>query len=60
MVCVQNELVRIVDDDRVAQFVFLDLSASFDTVGHYILLSVLSDRFGINGTAVNRFRPYLS
>ena len=55
-----NDLVRAVDDCRVSQLVLLDLSATFDTVDHQILLCVLSDHFDISGTAFNWFQSYLS
>jgi len=57
---VYNDLVRAVDYCRVSQLVLLDLSATFDTVDHQVLLCMLSDRFGISGTALNWLESYLS
>jgi len=57
---VHNYLVRAVDNGQVSRLVLLDLSADFDTVDHQIRLSVLSNRFSVNSTAMNWFESYLT
>jgi hypothetical protein len=44
----------------VAGLVLLDFSAAFDTVDHDILFRRLNTSYGINGTAIQWFRSYLT
>lgn len=48
-----------VDDRKSAILLLLDLSATFDTVDHMILVSGLAKHFGIIDAALNWFRLYL-
>ena len=51
--------MRAVDSGKVSILVLLDLNATFDTVDHNILLSVLRDQFSIEDTAYDWF-PHIS
>jgi hypothetical protein len=57
---VLSDILKAVDSGDVAALVLLDLSAAFDTVDHDILLRRLNASYGINGTAIQWFRFYLT
>ena len=57
---VHNDIAMAIDQHNSVILVLLDLSVAFDTVDHDILLSRLSNRFGITGTVLEWFRSYLS
>ena len=51
LVQVQNDILRVVDENKSVVLLLLDLSVALDTVDHSILSSRPSHRFGIKGTA---------
>ena len=49
---VQDDILRAIDNSCCVILLLLDLSATFDTVDHCILLDRLSERFSITGNAL--------
>ena len=49
LACVQNDILRAIDNQRAVFLLMLDLSAAFDTVDHGILLERLAGDFGFTG-----------
>ena len=47
-----NDLLSALDEDKVSLLSLLDLSAAFNTIDHFILLSRLSYSFGIPDTVL--------
>ena len=59
LLCVNNYLLRALDEGNEAVLILLDFSAAFDTIDHELLLMRLEQRFGVAGTVLNWFRSYL-
>ena len=57
---VQNDILRSLDQNKSVILLLLDLSAPFDTVDHAILISRLSKRFWVKGTALAWFKSYVT
>ena len=56
---VSNDLLWGMERQAITSLVALDLSAAFDMVNHDILLSILSNKYGIKGKALKWFDQYL-
>ena len=56
---ISDRILHDLDNSKIPISVFLDLSKAFDTLDHSILTTKLK-YYGINGTALEWFRSYLS
>jgi len=59
LLSVQNDIFLAMDRGNVTALTLLDLSAAFDTIDHDIMLSRLTDWFGIGKTALKWIVSYL-
>jgi hypothetical protein len=57
---IHNDIITSLDQGKIIMLVMLDLSAAFDTIDHKILTDRLKSKYGINGTALQWFKSYLS
>ena len=57
---IHHHLINAIGSQKVSCLCLLDPSAAFDTIDHNILLTCLSSWFGIQGSALDWFKSYLS
>ena len=57
---IHSDLNLAMNNEQVSALILLDLSAAFDTIDHNILISRLSQYFGISGSALSLITSYLS
>ena len=54
-----NDILWNMENKQVTALVMMDLSATFDTVDHELLLEILHHRYGINDDALKWYNNYL-
>ena len=59
LLCVQNNILKAIDDHKAVVLVLLDLSAAFDIIDHNILPDRLQKRLGVNGAVPKWFESYV-
>ena len=57
---IQNDILSTQDRGELTAVSLLDLSAAFDTINHDLLLSRLTEWFGIDGVVLQWVRSYLT
>ena len=57
---VKNDILRAIDNGHCVFLVLLNLSATFDTVSHNIILKRLTSNYGVCGRALDWIKSYLT
>ena len=57
---IMNDILVKMDNKMSTALVVIDLSSTFDLVGHNILVSQLETVFGISGLVLKWFKSYLN
>ena len=57
---VVNGIARATCDQKTTALLALDISAAFDTVDFEVLFQRMSGDFGVNGSALNWLRTFVS
>ena len=60
LVCVQNDILRAMDNQNIVIMLLLDLSAAFDSMDHNVMLRRLTHDVGVGQTALKWFKSYMS
>ena len=60
LIKVKDDILRAIDNQRVACLILLDLSAAFNAVSHPFLPNRLRHCFGIQGTVLRWFKSYMT
>jgi len=60
LIRIKSDVERVLNDGDGVLLVLLDLSAAFDTIDHGILTERLCEEVGLQGTALEWIRSYLS
>ncbi len=60
MLCMHNDILTALDQNKSVLIICMDLSPAFDTVDHEILLNLIEKRIRVTHTCLKWFCSYLN